>query len=214
VGRVLDALQASAVRDRTLVLVTSDHGESLGEHGYYFDHGENLFDPSLRIPLMVLSPGGAPARREPAFASTLDLVPTLLDAAKVSWPPDLAGVSLLPAVMGRSLPARERLFAQNDRNLSAGFSRSFKVVATPLEDRSAYALYDRQSDPGETKDVGRTRTEALRDERRALELYLETADREWGRTRPLALGRPGEGPLTPEACERLRAMGYIQQGCS
>jgi arylsulfatase len=53
VGQVLDALDASAVRDRTLVVITSDHGESLGEHGYYFDHGENLFDPSTRVPLIV-----------------------------------------------------------------------------------------------------------------------------------------------------------------
>ena len=45
------------VRDRTLVVVTSDHGESLGEHDYYFDHGEDLFDPSLRIPLLVAGPG-------------------------------------------------------------------------------------------------------------------------------------------------------------
>ena len=57
---------ASPSRDRTLVVVTSDHGESLGEHDYYFDHGENLFDPSMRIPLLVAGPGvkaGAPDGR-------------------------------------------------------------------------------------------------------------------------------------------------------
>ena len=111
------------------------------------------------------------------------------------------------------MPARERLFAQNDRNLSAAWSPSYKVVATPGDDRSTYAIFDRKADPGETRDVGRARPEALREERRALEVYLEKADREWARTRPLVEGRPGEGPMTPEACERLKAMGYIQQGC-
>src|SRR6185436_19717559 len=62
VGRVLDALAASAAAARTLVVVTSDHGESLGEHDYYFDHGEDLFDPCLRIPLIVKAPGAAPRR--------------------------------------------------------------------------------------------------------------------------------------------------------
>ena len=54
---------ASPVRDRTLVVLSSDHGESLGEHDYFFDHGENLFDPSMRIPLLVAGPGdrGRPA---------------------------------------------------------------------------------------------------------------------------------------------------------
>jgi arylsulfatase A-like enzyme len=102
VGRVLDALRGSAVAGKTLVVLTSDHGESLGEHDYYFDHGENLFEPSLRVPLIAALPGAPGGRRSDVFASTLDLVPTVLDAAKVSWPPDLAGVSLLAVVEGRA----------------------------------------------------------------------------------------------------------------
>ena len=68
VGQIMDALRTSAVKDHTLVVLTSDHGESLGEHDYYFDHGENVFEPSLRIPLIVVhpgSPGGSVARRSP-----------------------------------------------------------------------------------------------------------------------------------------------------
>ena len=61
VGRVVDALDGPLrSRDRTVVVLTSDHGESLGEHDYYFDHGEDLFDPSLRIPLIVVSPARRP----------------------------------------------------------------------------------------------------------------------------------------------------------
>lgn len=214
VGRLVEALDGSAVRDRTLVVLTSDHGESLGEHGYYFDHGLNLFDPSLRVPLIVVAPGAPAGRRVDAFASTLDVVPTILDAVKVSWPPDLAGTSLLGAVEGRAAPARDRLFAQNDRNLSAAFSRAFKIVAVPEEDRQRFALYDRVKDPAETKDVAAARPSVLREERRELELFLERADREWARMRPLLSGRPGEGALSPEACERLKALNYVVAGCS
>jgi arylsulfatase A-like enzyme len=213
IGRVIDALAASAVGERTMVVLTSDHGESLGEHDYYFDHGENIFDPSLRIPLIVGLPGARAGHRSPVFASTLDLVPTILDALKVSYPPDLVGESLLPALMGEDRPARGRLFAQNDRNLLGSFDRRYKVVAHPGAQRSTYALYDRVADPGETRDVGRVRPEELRAGRRELEVYQERTDGEWARTRRLVEGKPGEGALSPEACEKLRALGYVQQGC-
>ncbi len=210
VGRVLEALRRSAVTDRTLVILTSDHGESLGEHGYYFDHGEDLFDPSLRIPLVVVAPGGARGRRSEFLASTLDLMPTILDATQVSYPPELAGTSLMPEVKGGGSSEREMLFAQNERHLSAGFGRRFKVVATPQGDGTAYALYDRDADPGETRDVSRAEAEAMRSGRRELELFLDQADLEWSKTRPLLGDAPqGEAKMSKEACEKLRALGYV-----
>jgi arylsulfatase A-like enzyme len=210
VGRVLDALRASGQAERTLVLLTSDHGESLGEHDYYFDHGENVFDPGLAIPLVMALPGGARGERTAALASTLDLVPTVLDAVKVSFPPDLAGRSLLPLLTGGAPPARERLFAQNERHLTAGFDARFKVVAAPGERGQAFALYDRSADPGETRDASRAQPDALRVGRREVELFLERAEREWTVTRGRAGDAPGEGRPTREACEQLRALGYIQ----
>jgi arylsulfatase A-like enzyme len=212
VGRVLDALEASPARDRTLVVLTSDHGESLGEHGYYFDHGEDLFDPSMRIPLLVAGPG-VKAGRSDVLATTLDLVPTVLDAAKVSYPPDLAGESLLPAVRGEPRPERKRLQGQNDRNLLGAWDRRFKIVATPADEGTRYALYDRASDPGETRDASPAHAERTREERRELELFRERIDAQLVRTRRLVEGQSGEERLSPEACERLKAMGYVQQGC-
>jgi arylsulfatase len=214
VGQLLDALDASAVRDRTLVVVTSDHGESLGEHDYYFDHGEDLFDPSIRIPLIVAGPGIEAGRRSDVLATTLDLVPTVLDAVKVSYPPDLAGESLLPAARGERRPDRPRLQGQNDRSLLAAWDRRFKVVATPSGAGARYALYDREADPGETRDVSRDRAAQAREERRELEAFRERIDAQRARTRRLLEGRSGEARLSVEACEKLKAMGYVQQGCS
>ena len=213
-GRLLEALDASAVRDRTLVVLTSDHGESLGEHGYYFDHGENLFDPSVRVPLIVAGPGVAEGRRADVLATTLDLVPTILDALKVSYPPDLVGESLLPATRGERRPDRRRLQGQNDRNLLGAWDRRYKVVATPQDAGVRYALYDREEDPGETRDAARESPERMREERRELELFRERIDGFLVRTRRLLEGQSGEERLSPEACEKLKAMGYVQQGCS
>jgi arylsulfatase A-like enzyme len=213
VGRVLAALRASRVHDRTVVLLTSDHGESLGEHDYYFDHGEDLFDPCLHVPLIVVVPGSPAGRRSEALASTLDLVPTLLDAVKVSYPPDLAGRSLLPAVTGGELGDEERLFSQNDRNLTATFDRRFKLVATPEGEGARFAFYDRQVDPGETRDVSAARAEALAVHRRALEEYVARVDGEWASLRETLSHTSGKVRLSREACARLKALGYVTDGC-
>jgi choline-sulfatase len=206
----LDALAASPVAGKTAVVLTSDHGESLGEHDYYFDHGEDLFDPCLAIPLIMTMPGATGGRRTSEFASTLDLVPTILDAVKVSYPPDLAGTSVLGAVTGGGGPGRTRLFAQNDRNLSATFDERYKLVDTPLDDGGTRsALYDRLRDRAETRDVAGREGEALRVARRELDLFLDRAQREWAKTKDLVLGKEGGKPATPEGCEKLRALGYV-----
>lgn len=217
VGKVLDALDASAVRETTLVVVTSDHGESLGEHDYYFDHGHNLFDPSQRVPLLIAGPSVAAGTRSDTLASTLDLLPTVLDALKISYPPDLAGESLLRATRGGPGPERARLLGQNDRQLLGSWDRRLKIVATPLQDGSTrYGLFDRQSDPKEARDLSRSQPELLRVERRNLELVRDRLDAQAVRTRRQVEGHSGQEreEFSPGACERLQAMGYIQQGCS
>ena len=215
VGKLLEALDGSAVRDRTLVVITSDHGESLGEHDYYFDHGENLFDPSMRIPLLVAGPGVAAGQRTDVLATTLDLVPTVLDAVKVSYPPDLAGESLLPAARGERRPDRPRLQGQNDRNLLGAWDRALQDRGDALGRRApATRSTTATTDPGETRDASRAQPERAREERRELELFRERIDAWLVKTRRLLEGQSGEERLSAEACERLKAMGYVQQGCS
>jgi arylsulfatase A-like enzyme len=212
VGRVLEALRRSPDEKRTVVILTSDHGESLGEHGYYFDHGEDLFDPCLDVPLIVVSPGAPAGRRSEALASTLDLFPTILDVAKVSYPADLAGTSLLPRVTGGTAAGPARLDAQNERGLLSSFDRRLKTVALPTVNGFRYELFDREADPGETRDASARLPEAAREGRRELEGLLERSDRQWARTRPLVEGQPeGERQMTAEACEKLKALGYVQE---
>ncbi len=213
VRRVLEALESSEVGDRTIVVLTSDHGESLGEHDYFFDHGQNLYDPSMRVPLVMAGPGLPVGQRSDALATTLDLVPTVLDAVKVSFPPGLAGRSLLGAGIGRGA-ARSRLFGQNDRNLLGSWDHRFKIVATPTEDGTEYALYDRERDPGETRNVGPQMAAELKEQREELERFRERIDARTAKTRGRLEGRSWEERLSPEACEKLKAMGYIQEACS
>jgi arylsulfatase A-like enzyme len=210
-GEILDELRDSGHWGRTVVVLTSDHGESLGEHDYFFDHGEDLFDPCLEIPLVLVVPGEAGGRRAGALASTLDVVPTVLDAVKVSYPPGLAGLSLLPAAAGRPTKERPRLFAQNERNLSAVLDERFKLVATPSTGSASYALYDRLADPGETRDVRRPNSEVAGALTRELASFLELRDREWEKTRGLLGGAKVDTAMSPVECEQLKALGYVDR---
>ena len=215
IGSLVDALSASLVRDRTLLVVTSDHGESLGEHDYYFDHGEDLFDPCVRIPLLIAGPGVKGGSRSNVLASTLDLVPTVLDAVKVSYPPDLAGLSLLPATRGEDRPQRPRLPGQNDRSLLGAWDQRYKIVATPQGDGARYALYDRQRDPGETRDASRSEPDRFRQERSELELFRDRFDAQMAKALRLLQGLPEPAKLDAPSCERLKSLGYaLPAGCS
>jgi arylsulfatase A-like enzyme len=209
VGRVIEALDASGAAARTLVVLTSDHGESLGEHDYYFDHGEDLFDPSLRVPLIIAQPGAPAGVRSASLASTLDVFPTILDAVKVSYPPDLAGRSLLPIVEGRAGAEREHLFAQNERHLAGVVDTRFKLVEAPAGEGVRRALYDRKLDPGEERDASRSQPAARQSHGAELDAFQEQAEREWEATRRRLGETKGPAKMTAEACEKLKTLGYV-----
>jgi arylsulfatase A-like enzyme len=98
-GRLLDGLAALGLAESTAVLVTSDHGEGLGDHGL-LEHGENLHEELVRIPLLVRGPGIPPARRLAGAAQLEDLAPTILELLGLPAPPGIDGASLLPWLRG------------------------------------------------------------------------------------------------------------------
>jgi len=83
IGELLAAAEERGLMERTLTVVTSDHGESLGEHEYYFDHGRFGFETCLRVPLILHYPGVLEPGVDPAPVELLHLAPTLLEAAGV-----------------------------------------------------------------------------------------------------------------------------------
>ncbi len=160
VGRVLRALQAEPFAERTLIVLTSDHGEAFGEHGM-IRHGFELWEELVRVPLLFYVPGLAPAHVSER-RSAIDLVPTLLDVFRVEPPPSsapdsLSGSSLLsdvlrpagyepkPRVIFIDMQAgphnaERQAFIENDLKLVMSAGR-------PL------GLYDLGADPGEKQDL-------------------------------------------------------------
>ena len=195
-GGLLKAVEASPAR--ALVLVTSDHGESLGEHGEE-THGVFVYDSTLRVPLILAGPGVSRGRVSGVVARGIDVLPTLADYAGLPIPAGVQGRSLRKAADGKAMADAaaysESLFCSLNlgwAELHALRSSSLKLIEAPRPE-----LYDLAADPGESRDVSAARAheaDALRSELRQL-LAART---------PLNVHDPGL-----EARERLRALGYL-----
>ncbi len=107
-GRVLDALRARGLLDNTLIVFTSDHGEEHLDHGHG-GHGQQLFEESVRVPLVVHFPGAqGGGNRITARASLLDMVPTVMAAVGRPVPAGLDGTDLSPLLSGDALTEWEQ----------------------------------------------------------------------------------------------------------
>ena len=218
VGRLLTSLAKSPWASNTLVLFTSDHGESLGEHNYFFDHGYNLFNPSLSIPLIISFPGFLPQGERVAGAVTsLDIYPTILDLAQVSFPANLQGRSTLPLVRGTKTRLHERLFFQNDQHLMAISNGRLKLVESPEPENLPFRfqLFDMATDPDEI--VDRFQKAGPRMEPFKAELAsFRTQTIAWQQqTTTQRIGKEvtQDEHLSQEACLQLIELGYIEE-CS
>jgi arylsulfatase A-like enzyme len=104
VGRVLASLERSGLAERTIVVVTADHGEMLYDHNHGQGHGDHLFgDEALHVPLLVYDPRVKQGHRETKIVRDVDIAPTLYELAGVEKPNQLDGRSLVPALRGEEL---------------------------------------------------------------------------------------------------------------
>lgn len=110
VRTLLSVLEESGIRDETAIIITSDHGEAMGEHGIYAEHGL-AHPPCQQVPLIIQVPDGAydAETRVPDPVYQFDLVPTLCDLFDVDIPPGWDGETLTPAMVGEEFDGREYL---------------------------------------------------------------------------------------------------------
>jgi len=102
IGKLVDAVRARPGGDSTIIVVTADHGEGLGEHDFYFSHGAEVYDSSLRIPLIIAARGKGRGASVSSNVSLVDLCPTILEMAGAPIPPGVEGISLVPLLGGGS----------------------------------------------------------------------------------------------------------------
>src|SRR5262245_1506325 len=192
VGRLIEALRSSGQFEHTLVVVTADHGESLGDHGET-THGLFAYEATLHVPLIVGGPSIGRAVVNRAVAH-VDIVPTILDLVGIPIPSSLEGQSLADPI-----PADRALYFEA---LDAYLTRGWAPLKGVVQDGWKYIdlpeaeLYDLSSDPAEAHNVIGGNERAGRLQR----VLTDLASRE-GSAAPAV-------PLDADAAARLRSLGY------
>jgi choline-sulfatase len=209
-GRVIDALRAAGVLDDTIVIVTADHGESLGEHGEA-THAIFVYDATVRVPLIVRHPATLPAGRVyDGPVRLIDVMPTLLGWLGVPGAEHTQGVDLLAAWKGSAPPP---LVPQYTESLLSelGFGMAplhairkdgFKWIRAPRSE-----LYDLRADPGEVKNLHPSTDTRLTGIAAELDKELEAVLQA---SQPR--GNARENPMTRETLETLQSLGYLAPG--
>lgn len=219
IGALLDDLDRLGLASRTIVVLVSDHGESLDElldrFGYAFDHGEFLYRAELRIPMILRLPetlglGGATTHDD--VVSTLDLMPTILELVGAPLEEPFEGRSLAPLFTGGTLAPRpvvsERRIMTSpeirDAPVALG-AREHSVIDGGwhwLQCERGDELFDMTSDPEE-------RTNLLGDDATRQARMTETLER-WRTSagEPIFAAAAG-GTEDPALVRQLKALGYL-----
>jgi uncharacterized protein (TIRG00374 family) len=200
-GELVSFMRQAGLYEDTLIILTGDHGEEFQEHGGWW-HGQTLYEEQLRVPLIVKYPGGARAgAQEEAYARSLDVAPTIVDAIGLPLPDTWQGRSLWSAT---EPPAY--LFAEEDfegniiRSVQQGSHKLILANRDNPRGLPAEALFDLAADPGEQRNVAQGEAGWAS----TLHEVLQRAQEE-ALSRQLA----GEsGTIDREAEELLRKLGY------
>jgi arylsulfatase A-like enzyme len=207
VGSLIADLKRSGLYEDTLVILLSDHGEELWEHGGV-GHGHTLFEELLRVPFLVKLPGEARRGAVDVPVSTASLAATVLDLAGTPLPARYpAARSLSPLLRGETVSPEPLLSTglQRIEEREAVVFGDFKLIRWMTSGRQE--LYDLGRDPGEAADLSASSPEKTAEGGKLLDRFEAEGDR--GRKR-LGITRRERVPLDPEALKRLRALGYVQ----
>lgn len=207
VGTIVSALRAKGLLDRTLVVLTADHGESLGEHEEK-THALFIYDATINVPMIWRLPGVFPARRTYSGpVSSVDIVPTVLGLLGLPGGQETQGLDLVRALQGRTAPPQrpqycESLLSEVGFGMAPLFgvrSDGMKWIRAPRPE-----VYDLRRDPRELHNIyAGDHATAIRLEGQ-LEGVLEDSRRRERKVR--------ENPMGRETLQNLRSLGYMAGG--
>jgi arylsulfatase A-like enzyme/lipoprotein NlpI len=212
VGHLIQFLKSKGLYANTLIILSGDHGESLGEHGEK-THGFFIYNATLHVPFIIHLPAGhlpgervsgaAPPRVVPDLVSLADLMPTVLQTLKLEVPSQVQGRNLLPLIKTKEQDEARSLYAEtflprlhfNWSELRGVETEDYHFIDAPKPE-----LYDLAKDPGETQNLYAEK-KAVAEEMRA---RLATLIRQYSAGQELA----EKTGLDPALMERLKSLGY------
>jgi arylsulfatase A-like enzyme len=199
-------LQRNRMLENTLVIILADHGETIGERGF-LDHGHNLYQEQVRIPLIVLMPG-KPAGTVQQEVQIVDVFPTIMQYLKIQSSGNIQGKSLMPLIDHTSAASRPVL-AELDVDYHPRFKAFRRAQRMILEGQDKYIsssrnqlLFDLKNDPMEMVNTFQTRLETAS----ALHKQLENYFKQWHKMP----GSKSGTDVDEETKRKLRALGYIE----
>jgi len=215
VGRLLDHLKRRGLDERTIIVFLADHGESLGEHGYW-GHGRNLYEQGLRIPLSITWKGRLAPRAIDSPALILDVAPTVLGLLAADEPASFEGIDWSAVFRGAPAPTDRRTYYQAHRGAvmskhesdlarRSGLLEVGTIHGTRKETfrvgKNRLHAFDLSADPGELNDLsrkGETPSEMLLVWMRTVYDGLVADDASLPE------------PLDEESIDALRSLGYVE----
>lgn len=205
---LVGALESMGSMENTMVVITSDHGEELLEHGR-FGHLGTLYEELLHVPLLLRPPGGAFPRRVADLVELIDLAPTILEATGISLPPSIQGRSLKGYLDASSrASSKPAVFSEVDFDYLryAVRTKDWKVIHSTSSGQGHYELYNLASDPGEKKDLA-AESAAFKGMKERLDAYRKSLE-------ALSDSLKGSGDqaadIDPGLMDALRAQGYVK----
>ncbi len=196
VGNLLAFLKTQGIYDRAIVILTSDHGEGLGEHGEQ-QHAILVYRETLQVPLLVKLPHSRFRGRETAATAQLaDLMPTVLGLLGIPVPKESSQTSLL-SLLEKHPPARQVYAESLYPRYHFGWSELRSLIDSrwQLIQSSKPELYDLQNDPAEKRDVAGGQRRVVASMKQTLANY--------------GTAIPSIGSADPETASKLAALGYI-----
>ena len=204
VSTFIDTLRSLGVLNRVLLIVTADHGEEFKEHGRR-GHGQSLYDELIRVPLILTCPCCLPGGRVvSAQVRTIDVMPTVLDLAGISWRTPLRGRSLRELVESSS-PNERVAYSEFDAKFSLESVRTARRKMIVKNQGEALELYDLTADPGEKTNIADSRPRdltSMRERYTRWRLAIREQQGEVCRTR---------AKVNADLRDRMKALGYIVQ---
>ena len=182
-AQVLEALEATGRADNTLVVFAGDNGLAVGQHGLMGK--QNMYDHSVRVPLILCGPGVPAGQKRDAYVYLLDIYPTLCELAGVSVPDSVEGVSLVPAMRDGGESVRDTLYFAYKELQRAVKDDRYKLIEYVVDGRRTTQLFDLLDDPLEMHDLAgeagyAEKVAGLRETLCRWRDEWDDADSEWG----------------------------------
>jgi arylsulfatase A-like enzyme len=208
-GRLVGGLEQQGLADETMIVIVADHGQGLGDHGWWYHR--ILYQEQLRIPLIIHVPGGPAHITVQDLVRSIDIYPTVLDWLGIDAPHPVDGESLRPLMEGRTEASRMAYADQlnlfdlnaavvrqrpNDDLVHCAMDRAWKLIYRPRQPQQS-ELYDLVHDPVERHNL----YDPDHHQARRLLRFLEDSGG--------FVDRPFGGTGETDALKRLRSLGYV-----